>query len=128
MCLYGFYHLTIEKQLDTKGKKTKGEVYALEITEPYRQAWVEFKTEKGQTIRFLDKLFWNHSFEKYKKGQKVDVLYDPENPIQTAVTNDFIQRTTVSWWPVIVGMIVIMVGFVFRKIMKRKATELDKRL
>nr|WP_280530783.1 DUF3592 domain-containing protein [Leptospira bouyouniensis] len=128
MCLYGFYHLTIEKQLDTKGKKTKGEVYALEITEPYRQAWVEFKTEKGQTIRFLDKLFWNHSFEKYKKGQKVDVLYDPENPIQTAVINDFIQRTTVSWWPVIVGMIVIMVGFVFRKIMKRKATELDKRL
>lgn len=126
--LYGFYFLSIEKELDAKGIKTTGEVYALEITEPYRQAWVVFKTEKGQTIRFLDKLFWNHSFEKYKKGQKVEVLYDPENPNQTAVINDFFQRTTAPWWPVIVGMIVIMVGFVFRKIMKRKAIELDKRL
>ncbi|MDZ4726742.1 MAG: DUF3592 domain-containing protein [Leptospira sp.] len=126
--MYGFYNLSIEKDLDQKGLKTTGEVYDLEVTEPYRQAWVIFKTEKGQTVRFLDKLFWNHSFEKYKKGQKVEVLYDPANPIQTAVINDFFQRTTAPWWPVIVGGIVFLVGFIMRKIMLRKAKELDARL
>jgi hypothetical protein len=125
--LYGFYNLSIEKDLDSKGLKSTGEVYDLEVTEPYRQAWVIFKTKDGQTVRFLDKLFWNHSFEKYKKGQKVEVLYDPSNPITTAVINDFFQRTTAPWWPVIVGGIVFIVGFFMRKIMKRKAIELDAR-
>ena len=62
------------------------------------------------------------------KGQKVEVLYDPANPIQTAVINDFFQRTTAPWWPVIVGGIVFLVGFIMRKIMLRKAKELDARL
>lgn len=126
--IYGFYNLSIEKDLDQKGQKTTGEVYDLEVTEPYRQAWVQFKTEDGKQIRFLDKLFWNHSFEKYKKGDQVEVIYDPEKPNQTAVINHFFQRTTAPWWPVIVGVIVFLVGYVMRKIMLRIAKELDDRL
>ncbi len=125
---YGFFNLTIQKDLEQKGLKATGEVYDLAVTEPYRQAWVIFKTENGQTVRFLDKLYWNHSFEKYKKGQKVEVLYDPENPNKTAVINDFFQRTTEPWWPVIVGFIIFIVGYVMRKIMLRKAKELDATL
>lgn len=59
--LYGFYHLSIEKDLDAKGIKTTGEVYAL----------------------------------------------------------------TAPWWPVILGVIVTFVGYILRKIMKRKAIALD---
>ncbi|WP_167883588.1 DUF3592 domain-containing protein [Leptospira ognonensis] len=128
LLIYGFYNLSIEKDLDQKGLKTTGEVYDLEVTEPYRQAWVMFTTSEGKQIRFLDKLFWNHSFEKYKKGDQVEVIYDPASPHQTAVINHFFQRTTAPWWPVIVGAIVFLVGFFMRKIMLRKALELDAKL
>jgi len=125
---YGMVNLSIEMDLDMKGLKATGEVYDLEVTEPYRQAWVVFQAQDGQTVRFLDKLFWNLDFEKYKVGQKVEVIYDPANPIQTAVIDDFFQRKTEPWWPVIMGFIVILVAFIMRKIMLRKAIELDKTL
>lgn len=125
---YGLYNLTIEKKLDQVGEKAQGKVYDLAVIEPYRKAMVEFKTSKGKTVRFEDKLFWNHSFEKYKKGQVVEVLYDPKDPIRTAVINEFFQRATAPWWPVIVGGIVFLVGFILRRIMLRKAKELDARM
>lgn len=42
--------------------------------------------------------------------------------------NDFFQRATAPWWPVIVGGILFIVGFVLRKIMLKKAKELDARM
>jgi hypothetical protein len=86
---YGLYNLSIEKNLDKVGLKTKGKVFDLAVVEPYRKAMVESKDAKGKTHRFEDKLFWNHSFQKYTKGQEVEVLYDPADPIRTAVINDF---------------------------------------
>ncbi|WCL49631.1 DUF3592 domain-containing protein [Leptospira sp. GIMC2001] len=124
--IYGFANLSIELDLDEKGLKATGEVYDLEVTEPYRQAWVVFQTQDGKTVRFMDKLFWNQDFEKYTVGQKVEVLYDPANPNQTAVIDDFFQRTTAPWWPVIVGSIIILVGYVMRKVMLRKAAAFDR--
>lgn len=126
--VYGLYNRGIEKKLDPKGLKAKGKVYDLTVIEPYRKAMVEFKNEKGKTIRFEDKLFWNHSFKKYTKGQEVEVIYDPADPIRTAVINEFFQRATAPWWPVIVGGILFLVGFIMRKIMLRKAKELDARM
>ena len=125
---YGLYNLSIEKNLDKVGLKTKGKVFDLAVVEPYRKAMVEFKDAKGRTVRFEDKLFWNHSFQKYTKGQEVEVLYDPADPIRTAVINDFFQRATAPWWPVIVGGILFVVGFVLRKIMLRQAKALDERM
>lgn len=125
---YGLYNLTIEKNLDKVGIKTKGKVYDLAVIEPYRKALVEFTTDKGKKVQFEDKLFWNHSFNKYTKGQEVEVIYDPADPHGTAVINDFFQRATAPWWPVIVGGILFIVGFILRKIMLKKAKELDARL
>jgi len=125
---YGLFNLSIEKNLDEVGLKTKGKVYGLAVVEPYRKALVEFKDSKGKKVQFEDKLFWNHSFQKYTKGQEVEVLYDPADPIRTAVINDFFQRATAPWWPVIVGGILFIVGFVLRKIMLKKAKELDARM
>ncbi|AFM11673.1 DUF3592 domain-containing protein [Turneriella parva] len=125
---YGLYNLTIEKKLDAVGIKTKGKVYDLAVIEPYRKALVEFKDSKGKKVQFEDKLFWNHSFQKYTKGQEVEVLYDPADPIRTAVINDFFQRATAPWFPVIIGGILFIVGFILRKIMLKKAKELDARM
>lgn len=121
LVLYGFFNLGKELELDEMGKLASGEVYDLQVVEPYRLAWVAFKTEEGNTIRFMDKLYWAQDFDKYRIGQKVEVIYDPKNPEKTAVINDFFQRNTAPWWPVIVGFIIFLVGFTMRKIMLKKA-------
>lgn len=86
---------------------------------------VEFKTQDGRTVRFLDKLFWNVRFNKYKIVQEVVFIYDPANPEVTATINDFFQRNTAPWWPFIVGIVVMLIGIVFRRRMKRKARIYD---
>ena len=122
---YGLFNYGIEMDLDQKGQKATGTVYELAVTEPYRQAMVEFKTEEGKTVRFLDKLFWNQDFGKYKVGQQVEVIYDPANPEATATINDFFQRNSAPWWPFIVGLVVLLVGWIMRRTMLRKAKILD---
>lgn len=90
LIIYGLVNLGIEKKLTQKGLTTMGKVFDLNVVEPYRQAMVEFKTHDGRTVRFLDKLFWNVRFNKYKIGQEVVVIYDPSNPEGTATINDFL--------------------------------------
>lgn len=102
-------------------------VYELAVTEPYRQAMVAFTTDKGETVQFLDKLFWNHEFHKYTVGQQVNVIYDPANPQATATINEFFQRNTAPWWPCIVGLVVIFVGWIMRRTMLRKARAYEAR-
>lgn len=123
--IYGLVNLSTEKNLDKNGLKAKGTVFDLEVIEPYRRAWVEFKTDRGVAVRFLDKLYWNHSFNKYARGQVVDVIYDPADPVKTATINDFFQRNTAPWWPCIVGAIVLFVGWIMRRTMLRKAKAFD---
>ena len=121
LIIYGGTNLLKESELDKKGLKTKGQVFDLSKVEPYRQAWVQFKTKEGNTVRFLDKLFWYHGFKAYSAGQEVEVIYDPANPEKTAVINEFFQRNTEPWWPVIVGLAIILVGWIMRRIMLKKA-------
>ncbi len=121
LIIYGLTNLGKEMNLDQKGLKTKGKVYDLNVVEPYRQAWVQFTTNEGRTVRFLDKLFWNQDFNKYTIGQEVEVIYDPANPEATATINEFFQRNTTPWWPFIVGLVVIFVGWIMRRIMLKKA-------
>jgi hypothetical protein len=121
LILYGWTNLSKEMELNQKGIKTKGYVFDLNVVEPYRQAWVKFKTDKGKTVRFLDKLFWSNVFSKYTVGQEVEVIYDPANPEKTATINEFFQRQTGPWWPVIIGLVVILVGWIVRRIMLKKA-------
>ncbi|MBI2258754.1 MAG: DUF3592 domain-containing protein [Flavobacteriia bacterium] len=123
---YGIYNLNIEKELDKVGVSTKGMVYELETIEPYKRAWVKFADQKGDTIRFLDKLYWNKSFEKYTIGQEVEVLYNPNDPMQTATINDFFQRNTAPWWPVVLGGIVSLIGLLLRRRMLKKAKKFDE--
>jgi hypothetical protein len=80
LIIYGGTNLLKMSALDQKGLKAKGKVFDLNVVEPYRQAWVQFKTKEGKIVRFLDKLFWYHGFKKYSAGQEVEVLYDPANP------------------------------------------------
>lgn len=128
LIVYGLANLGTEKELDQKGLKAKGKVYDLNVVEPYRQAWVEFKTNKGKTVRFLDKLFWNHEFETYKVGQEVEVIYNPDKPEQTATINNFFQRNTAPWWPFLVGLVIIIVGWFMRRIMLEKAKNYEEQL
>ncbi len=125
---YGLFNLHAEKVLDKTGIKTQGKVFDLMVIEPYRRAMVEFKDQNKKTIRFLDPLFWNHSFNKYKKGQQVEVIYDPDYPQKTAKINEFFQRQTTPWWPVIVGFMVFFVGWLMRRIMLKKAKAWDARM
>lgn len=125
---YGLYNLTIEWDLDKKGLKTQGEVFELEAIPPYNRAWVMFTTKSGETVRFLDKLYWNKYFNTYTIGQKVEVIYDPADPIQTATINDFFQRNTAPWFPVILGGIVALVGILMRRMLLRKAKRLDEQM
>lgn len=118
---YGLYNLKLEKDLDAVGIKAEGTVIDLAVVQPYRLAIVEFRTKDGQTIQFQDKLYWNWQFEKYKVGDKVDVIYDPKAPHQTAVINDFFQRNTAPWFPVIMGVVVALVAWITRKILHRKS-------
>lgn len=121
LIVYGLYNLGIEKKLDKEGLTAKGIVYELNVVEPYRQAWVEFTTADGKKVHFLDKLFWNQDFEKYKVGQEVEVIYNPADPKGTATINEFFQRNTAPWWPFVVGLIVIFVGRIMRRSMRKKA-------
>jgi|GEM_PF-891853 len=121
LILYGWTNLSREMELNKKGLTAKGYVFDLNVVEPYRQAWVKFKTDKGKTVRFLDKLFWSTVFNKYTVGQEVEVIYDPANPEKTATINEFFQRQTGPWWPVIVGLVVVLVGWIMRRIMLKKA-------
>lgn len=121
LIIYGLANQGIEKNLDQEGLIAKGKVYELHVVEPYRQAMVEFTTTDGRTVKFLDKLFWNQDFEKYKVGQEVEVIYNPADPEGTATINDFFQRNTAPWWPFIVGLVVILVGWIMRKSMLKKA-------
>jgi len=121
LIIYGLINLSKEIELDQKGIKTKGYVFDLNVIEPYRQAMVQFETDKGNTVRFLDKLFWSQIFNTYSIGQEVEVIYDPANPQKTATINEFFQRNTEPWWPVIVALVVILVGWIMRRIMLKKA-------
>lgn len=125
LMVYGLANLGIENELDENGLKAKGTVYELNVVEPYRQAWVEFKTEEGETVKFLDKLFWNQDFETYKVGQEVEVIYNPEDPAATATINNFFQRNTAPWWPFIVGVVVMLVGIIMRRRMLKKAKKYE---
>ncbi len=121
LLLYGLNNLNEKFELDKAGVITQGVVYNLMVIEPYRRAEVRFTTQTGQTVQFVDALFWNQDFEAYKKGQSVAVIYDPKAPQQTATINDFFQRNTKPFWPMIVGAIVFLVGFIMRKILLGKA-------
>lgn len=121
LVVYGLYNLKLEMDLDAVGIKTEGIVIDLAVVQPYRLAIVEFRTKDGQTIQFQDKLYWNWQFEKYKVGDKVEVIYDPKAPYQTAVINDFFQRNTAPWFPVIIGVVVAFVVWITRKILHRKS-------
>lgn len=118
---YGLVNMGVEMKLNQKGIKTIGKVYDLNVVPPYRQAMVEFTTNNGRTVRFVDKLFWNVQFNKYQIGQEVVVIYDPSNPEATAIINDFFQRNTMAGWPILLGVIVIILGLIYRRSMKRKA-------
>jgi len=124
LILFGFGNLMIEQELDRNGVETTGTVFELEVNEPYRQAWVEF-TADGQTVQFLDKLFWNQDFEKYQVGDQVSVIYEPADPQGTATINDFFQRNTAPWWPSILGLVVFFTGFFMRRSMLKKAEILE---
>lgn len=122
---YGLYNLSLEKEFDRKGEMAYGIVYELAVTEPYRQAMVQFATKDGKIVHFLDKLYWNHSFEKYKVGQQVSVIYDPADPEKTATIDEFFQRNTAPWWPVIVGGIAFFAGLILRISLLKKARQFD---
>lgn len=123
--VYGLVNLGTEMDLSKKGQTATGTVIDLNVVEPYRQAIVRFQTAEGDTVTFIDKLFWNNAFETYKVGQEVEVIYDPAMPNQTATINQFFQRNTAPWWPVILGAVVILVGIIMRKGMLKKAKILD---
>lgn len=125
---YGLVNLGTEQDLDKNGIKTSGTVFELEVEEPYRRAWVEFTADDGQTVRFLDKLYWNQDFQTYVVGDQVEVIYDPAEPAQTATINEFFQRNTAPWWPFIVGLIVFATGFIMRRIMLKKANQYEEQM
>ena len=126
--LYGLYNFGEKVSLDERGITTQGEVLDLMVIEPYRRAEVKFETNDGQTVYFVDDLYWNQDFNAYQKGQQVEVIYDPADPQSTAVINDFFQRNTAPWWPVIVGAMVFLVGFIMRRVMLGKHERWEKRL
>jgi hypothetical protein len=121
LIVYGLTNLARELDLDQKGVKATGTVFDLSVTQPYRQAMVRFQTGEGATVVFLDKLFWNNIFKTYSIGDEVEVIYDPADPEKTAVINEFFQRNTEPWWPVILGLVVMFVGWIMRRIMLKKA-------
>lgn len=123
---YGIVNFKKEVKTDNIGLKATGKVFDFNVTVPYSQAWVEFKTEKGKSVRFLDKLMWNTHFQKYKIGQQVEVVYEPADPEKTARINEFFQRNIEPWFPVIIGGVLFLVGFVLRRIMLRKAKQFDE--
>lgn len=125
LLVYGLKNLLDERQLDQDGLITTGWVFELEDIPPYQRAWVKFESSTGDTVRFLDKLFWNKYFFKYKIGQELEVIYDPKNPILSATINEYFQRNTGPWFPVVLGAIVALVGLIVIRVYRRKAKEFN---
>lgn len=118
---YGFVNLSEKWNLDYKGEIVQGKIMNLMVIEPYHRAEVTFTTKQGQTLHFVDVLYWNKDLDTYKKGDVVPVIYDPAAPQQSAMINGFFQRNTAPFWPMMVSFIVWVFGFVMRRIMLKKA-------
>lgn len=125
---YGVFNLVEKYTFDQKSLEAQGTVSDIEVIDMYNRAWVEFETAEGEDITFLDALWWNEAFQSYSVGEEVDVVYDPDNPAQTAVIDDFFQRYVAILWPSILGFIVFFIGWIMRRRLLRKAEALDKRL
>lgn len=128
LSIYAGSFLREEMELNRKGIVVKGKVFEIEKRDFYRQPWVVFTTKRGEQVRFLSKLMADVSLFKYRVGQQVDVIYDPANPRRTAEINSFFERNTRQLWVGFLGVVLILVGFLFRLAMRRKARRYDAQM
>ena len=81
----------------------------------YRAPFVKFKAHDGKYYRFLSQFDRNVDFFDLKKGQKIDIIYERENP-KRAQENNFWARYGPRGIPAAMGGTIFLIGlFVFTR-------------
>ncbi len=94
---------------------TTGTVTAINKKDIYRSPFVRFKAQNGKTYNFLSQFDRNVDFFDLKVGQKIEIIYDKDNP-RRAQENTFWARYGPRVIPGAFGGIIFLIGlFVFTR-------------
>ena len=95
--------------------EAKGTVIDINEKGIYRAPFVKFKAHDGKYYRFLSQFDRNVDFFDLKKGQKIDIIYERENP-KRAQENNFWARYGPRGIPAAMGGTIFLIGlFVFTR-------------
>ncbi len=113
LCTYGLINLLYKvKRLTEKGIKVEGIIKDLETTDfddrGVRYPVVRFSTRDGVTIEGKNNI--GVIFGNFKKGQMVEVCYNPKNPNEFIISS--FSSLIFSYVGVILGIVAIIVGVV----------------
>jgi Protein of unknown function (DUF3592) len=87
--LVGVFAVAKIYRLESRGVQTYGQVIGVKIEPAGRLTssfpLISFKTNDGSTVTFIDRSSTNPS--RYLEGEVVDLLYDPDNPIDVIINS-----------------------------------------
>ena len=102
--------------------ETTGVVIDINKKDIYRAPIVRFKANNGRTYTFLSQFDRNVDLFKLKKGQRIKIIYDKNNP-NIAQENTFWARYGPRVIPALIGLVMLLVGlFTFTRGRKRRSS------
>ncbi|MBN2535125.1 MAG: DUF3592 domain-containing protein [Spirochaetales bacterium] len=123
--IYGFSFLLKQSNLESNGIIVKGTVIDIAEKDFYRSPIVQFTTKENQTFTFRSELDVNQDLFHYVIGQEVDVIYHKDDP-SNAKIHAFWEGNVAQLYLGILGIFLMVFGFLFRRGMLKKAKKYEQ--
>lgn len=122
--IYGFSFLLKQNELEANGVIVKGVVIDIAKKDFYRSPIVQFTTKDNQTYTFRSQLDVTKDLFTYEIGQEVDVIYHKDDP-GNAKIHAFWEGNVAQLYLGILGIGLMIFGFIFRRSMLKKAKKYE---
>ncbi|WP_051633026.1 DUF3592 domain-containing protein [Thermonema rossianum] len=120
LMFWGAQALLQARALNSGGIRTQGTVVDIYENGIYRSPAVEFYTQSGEKITFRSDLEVNQDMFKYSIGDKVPVIYNPDNPAEAQI-DAFWERNFLHLFLLLLGGIIALIGWLVRRNFLKKA-------
>ncbi|GIV39422.1 MAG: hypothetical protein KatS3mg033_1222 [Thermonema sp.] len=120
LAIWGTQALWAAYSLNATGIRTEGTVIEIGKKGIYRFPRVEFYTSSGEKVDFWSKFEVSQDLFSYKIGDKVPVIYNPDNPAEAQI-DAFWERNFLHLFLLLLGGIIALIGWLVRRNFLKKA-------
>lgn len=120
LMFWGAKALLQARALGSDGIRTQGTVVDIRKNGIYRSPIVEFYTRTGEKVIFTSELEVNQDMFNYNIGDKVPVIYNPDEPASAKI-DAFWERNFLQLFLLLLGGIVALTGWFVRRSFLKKA-------